>query len=108
MMKPATANDREPRSFRFQPVTGREHQDGKERVAPGFATLLKEVEFSAVLQFIAFPQSDTPAVHGNLSAQITVKRLRPLALRRASTLRPPLVAILARKPYFLARLITEG
>jgi len=108
MMKTPTANHGETRDFGFQPVTGGEHQDGEKRVPSSFAALLEEVEFSAVLQFIAFPQSDAPTVHRDLSAQITVKRLRPFALRRARTLRPPLVAILARKPYFLARLITEG
>lgn len=34
--------------------------------------------------------------------------LRPLARRRASTWRPPRVAILALKPWFLARLILLG
>src|SRR5262249_39088070 len=37
-----------------------------------------------------------------------VRRLRPLARRAASTLRPPTVFILARKPCVRLRLTTEG
>ena len=38
----------------------------------------------------------------------TVRRLRPLARRRASTRRPPLVDMRARKPWVFARLRLLG
>ena len=44
----------------------------------------------------------------NRDALYTQRRLRPLARRAARTLRPPLVAMRARKPWHLARLRVLG
>jgi len=43
-----------------------------------------------------------------LAADQADRRLRPLALRRASTLRPPLAAMRARKPWRRLRTSRDG
>jgi hypothetical protein len=45
---------------------------------------------------------------GALAADQADRRLRPLALRRASTFRPPVVAMRARKPWRRLRTSRDG
>ena len=108
MMQFAAADDAVPgdlnRIVRFR----RPHQDREERVPAGFPVFLERIEILSGAELFLLPQAAAPNFHGVFLSQMTVRRLRPFALLLARTLRPPLVAILARNPYLRARLMTEG
>jgi hypothetical protein len=53
-------------------------------------------------------QFSFPVVQAFSPFQTTVRRLRPLRRREASTLRPPEVALRARKPILRARFLRWG
>ena len=66
----------------------------------------------AVLGNRCEPLRDIPSrsnyVRARFGGTVTVNRLRPLARRRLMTLRPPGVAMRARKPWVLFLLILLG
>ena len=108
MMQFAAADDAVPGNPDRIVRLRRLHQDRKKRVPAGFPVFLERIEILSGAQFFLLPQTPALNDHGADLSQITVKRLRPFARLLARTLRPPLVAILARNPYLRARFTTEG